>query len=219
MTATTSYSREVFVHASDAMLVIDPYKDRLLMANIAACRLLGYAEQELLDKRASSLCGRLIPALVVFTQEVCEKGTGWRDDIPLQNKQGQRLEVEIAAAAFSEAGQTLLIFTVRDVEKIRRWREFNEANGFHPAFRAAGRAAASGRTVTQERGGAVRYSVDHHRHGTRTPRLGKYHRCFTHHSGKDLRSRRRFGIVGGQTHYARFAHQTAGHQQDRVVAQ
>lgn len=117
MTATTYHSREVFIHASDAMLVIDPYKDRLLMANIAACRLLGYAEQELLDKRASSLCGRLIPALVVFTQEVCEKGTGWRDDIPLQNKQGQRLEVEIAAAAFSEAGQTLLIFTVRDVEK------------------------------------------------------------------------------------------------------
>lgn len=113
------------------MLVIDPYQDRLLMANIAACRLLDYPERELLNIRASALCGQHMPALIVFTQEVSEKGTGWRDDIPLRARHGGQLEVEISAAAFVEEERTLLIFTVRDAAKIRRWREFNEANGFH----------------------------------------------------------------------------------------
>ena len=39
--------RKIFDHSNDAILLMDPEKDAILDANVRACQMLGYSEQEM----------------------------------------------------------------------------------------------------------------------------------------------------------------------------
>ena len=64
----------VFEHCAEAIALLNPYADRLVDLNIAACKLLGYPRQELLELPVSKLFGHQLADLIVFTQAVMDKG-------------------------------------------------------------------------------------------------------------------------------------------------
>lgn len=104
----------VFEHCSEAILQLDPTGNRVVDMNIAACRLLGYPRHELLERTVTRLFGHQLPELIVFTQAVMEEGRGWSDEFSCARKDGERVEVEVSAAALKLKGVVYLVLVLRE---------------------------------------------------------------------------------------------------------
>jgi formate hydrogenlyase transcriptional activator len=91
-----------------ASLVIEPLTDRILYANPACCRLLGWRLEALLEQRASRLWAHDLGALVTFTEEVQVRGQAWRNGLGLLDKNTQQLEVEISGSRLQHDDGPLL---------------------------------------------------------------------------------------------------------------
>ena len=55
-------------------LVIDPFTNELIEANLEACRLLHMDREHLKQSRPTRLFGATLPQLIVFTQEILDSG-------------------------------------------------------------------------------------------------------------------------------------------------
>jgi len=119
----------VFEDCAEAMLAVDPYGDRVLDANPAACRLLGYDRAALRGNAMSKLHPGQVPALVVFTEAVLAKGRFWSTDLHPRHASGRELKVEYAGSVL--AGQPpRLLLTLSDLEARRRRHVDEAAEGF-----------------------------------------------------------------------------------------
>jgi PAS domain S-box-containing protein len=112
----------VFEHCAEAIALLNPYTDRLGDLNIAACKLLGYPRQELLELPVSKLFGHQLADLIVFTQAVMDKGRGWTEELSCNCKSGERIELEISATTLQIKGEQHLILVLRELshEKYQR---------------------------------------------------------------------------------------------------
>ena len=63
--------------AAEPTMLLDPHGDRIVEANPAACTLLGYDRALLRQMKISALHAGQVPALIVFTQAVFDKGSIW----------------------------------------------------------------------------------------------------------------------------------------------
>ncbi|MCC7535025.1 MAG: PAS domain S-box protein [Deltaproteobacteria bacterium] len=114
-------AERIFDLAHDAILIADIVEGRLLAANQAAARLLGYERTELL--------GRTLPELhapedrrrsAEIIADVWErKGLVYRD-LPLSAKTGERIDVEVSANVGRYAGRPAILLFMRDIrERLR----------------------------------------------------------------------------------------------------
>lgn len=112
----------VFEHCAEAIALLNPFSDRLVDLNIAACKLLGYPRQELLELPVSKLFGHQLADLIVFTQAVMDKGRGWTEELSCNCKTGERIELEISATTLQIKGAQQLILVMRELshEKYQR---------------------------------------------------------------------------------------------------
>ncbi|TXN46890.1 PAS domain S-box protein [Methylobacterium sp. WL30] len=109
----------VFEQHREAMLVLEPEADRIVDANPAAARLLGYDRAALRRITASALHPGQRPALVVFTQGAFAKGQWWSRTLEPRHADGRGLRLEYAASPL--AGDPLrLLLTLSDLEARRR---------------------------------------------------------------------------------------------------
>jgi len=113
----------VFEHCSEAIALLDPWGDRFGDLNIAACRLLGYPRQELLELPVSKLFGHQLADLIVFSQAVMDKGRGWTDDLSANGKDGERRPLEISATSLNIRGQLHMILVLREQQRERYQRD------------------------------------------------------------------------------------------------
>jgi PAS domain-containing protein len=67
----------IFEASPQPMLVVEPNENRIVDANRAACRLLGYDRELLRSLKFTDLHPGQRPALIVFTQAVMAKGSFW----------------------------------------------------------------------------------------------------------------------------------------------
>ena len=124
------FIHEVFQHCSDAMLVIDPIVNRILNANQAACRLLGYSHDEFQKIFVTDLHPHEITALIVFTQSVIENGHGWTDELSCKTNRNINIPVEYSASTYNDGDNTFLIATLRDKHKLKMLQEEAHANAY-----------------------------------------------------------------------------------------
>ncbi len=129
-TSNTHCYRQIFEFANDAMLLIDPFLNQIIDANTAACKLLGYEHNELLSINPSALHGHEIPALIVFTQSVLDKGSNWTDELSCRNKQGALVAVDYSAATFESETRKLIVATLRDKKKLQILKKESAANSY-----------------------------------------------------------------------------------------
>ncbi|MCJ2095936.1 sigma 54-interacting transcriptional regulator [Methylobacterium sp. J-072] len=99
------------------MLVLDPVGDRIVDANPAAARLLGYDRVVLRAMAASALHPGQLPALIVFTQGALAKGQWWSQSLIPRHADGKSLRLEYAA---SPLGDGQLLVTLFDLDARRR---------------------------------------------------------------------------------------------------
>lgn len=128
--SSLEYFEKIFFHCSDAMLVIDPIINKIINANQQACGLLGFDKNTLKNTLVSDLHTHELPALVVFTQSVIEHGHGWTDELSCKTSNGQTINVEYSASSFLHNGDTFLIVTLRDKQKLKILQEESHANAY-----------------------------------------------------------------------------------------
>src|SRR3954465_4305045 len=109
-----------FDFSSDALLLVDPHADRIVDANAAAGRLLGYDRALLLEMRFSALHPGQRPALIVFTQAALAKGSYWTHSLAPRHALDKELKLEYAATRMPGDPGPLLLLTLSDLNERRR---------------------------------------------------------------------------------------------------
>lgn len=113
-----------------ASLVIEPLTDRILYANPACCRLLGWRLEVLLEQRASRLWAHDLGALVTFTEEVQVRGQAWRNGLGLLDHNGEHLEVEISGSHLQHDDGPLLGLLIQPRGQLDGLRGLAEAERY-----------------------------------------------------------------------------------------
>ena len=119
-------SREADLHAAafefaiEPTLLLDPHAALILDANPAACTLLGYDRALLRQTQVSALHAGQLPALIVFTQAVLDKGAFWTNALTPRHATGQTLRLEYAGSRVPGDGRALVLLTMSDLDARRR---------------------------------------------------------------------------------------------------
>jgi len=109
-----------FDHLVEPTLLLDPNADQVVDANPAACTLLGYDRALLRETRISALHAGQLPALIVFTQAVLDKGAYWTNALTPRHATGQPLRLEYSGSRVPYDGRSLMLLTMSDLEQRRR---------------------------------------------------------------------------------------------------
>ncbi len=110
-----------FDFASQPMMLLDPHGDRIVHANPAACTLLGYDRALLRQMKISALHAGQVPALIVFTQAVFDKGSFWTTSLTPRHAAGNELRLEYTGSLIPQDGTLpLLLLAINDLEQRRR---------------------------------------------------------------------------------------------------
>jgi PAS domain S-box-containing protein len=119
-----------FHGAPDALLIVEPAKDRIVGANEAAAALLGIGMESLSGMRASALHPGQLPALVVFSQAVLDKGSYWTTSLSPRHASGRELDLDYAGTRLPplEDGESpLVMIAIADPVESRRRAIHREA--------------------------------------------------------------------------------------------
>lgn len=109
-----------FEFAVEPALLLDPHADLILDANPAACTLLGYDRALLRQTKVSRLHAGQLPALIVFTQAVLDRGAYWTNALTPRHATGQTLRLEYAGSLLPQDGRALVLLTMSDLDARRR---------------------------------------------------------------------------------------------------
>ena len=122
MTRTSFDLDHAIESAADPAFVLDPTADSFVAANAAACALLGYAHEELLETPVSRIHPGERAQLQEFVSAVLAAGHGTTVALTCRTRPGAYLPVEMSLAAFEHDGRTLLLGLVRDRSDHRQRR-------------------------------------------------------------------------------------------------
>jgi PAS domain S-box-containing protein len=110
----------IFEASVQPMLVLDPTEDRIVDANPAACRMLGYDRILLRSMKISALHPGQLPALIVFTEAVLAKGSFWTHTLSARHAAGTELALEYAGSRLSRTPRPLVLLALSDLNERRR---------------------------------------------------------------------------------------------------
>ena len=99
------------------------------------------------ETRISALHAGQLPALIVFTQAVLDKGAYWTNALTPRHATGQPLRLEYAGSRLPHDGRSLMLLTMSDLEQRRRRYRRCHRRGPHaqrPRRMAARRAGVPG---------------------------------------------------------------------------
>ena len=138
--------RRLFEAARDGILILDPETRKITDANPFMSELLGYPQEELLGKELWEI-GLLKDeeASQEAFRELREKHYIRYEDLPLQNKAGQRHEVEFVSNLYKEDAQDVIQCNIRDITE----RKGAELALCHAKVQLINQAAELERVVVQ----------------------------------------------------------------------
>jgi PAS domain S-box-containing protein len=121
MRASEIRYRRLFEAARDGILILDPQTRKITEANPFMTELLGYPRNELLGKELWEI-GLLKDeeASRAAFRELQQNHFIRYEDLPLQNKKGQRREVEFVSNLYPENGNIVIQCNIRDITERRR---------------------------------------------------------------------------------------------------
>jgi PAS domain S-box-containing protein len=104
----------LFERSSDPAFVVDPFEDRIVAANPAGCRMLGYTRSELLATPVSHVHPAEMPQLQEFVERVLQDGRGSTIKLTCRTKSGTFLPTEMTLLAFADGDRVRILAVVAD---------------------------------------------------------------------------------------------------------
>jgi len=104
----------LFEESSDPVFIADPRENRILDANRAACRLLGYTREELLVTPVSQIHPNELPRMQAFVDVALLDGANWTIELACRTKSGTFLPTEIAMLALDSGNRVYVVSLLRD---------------------------------------------------------------------------------------------------------
>jgi PAS domain S-box-containing protein len=105
---------ELFEESRDAVFITDPREDRILDANAAASRLLGYTREEFMVTPISQIHPHELPQMQTFLDGAIRNGVNWTIEMACRTKSGAFLPTEIELLALDRGDRVYVISMVRD---------------------------------------------------------------------------------------------------------
>ena len=105
---------ELFEESRDAVFITDPGQDRILDANAAASRLLGYTREEFKVTPISRIHPHELPRMREFLDGALRDGINWTIEMACRTKSGTFLPTEIELLALNIGNRVYVISLVRD---------------------------------------------------------------------------------------------------------
>lgn len=116
--------RRIFENAYDAILVLNPRRNRILDVNPMACHILEYAREELLAQAVSQILGTGMSEFTTFAQSVFDRNYGCTGEFICFTKAGRAIPAEISASMIdTEEGASILALVRSATERKRRETE------------------------------------------------------------------------------------------------
>jgi PAS domain S-box-containing protein len=105
---------QLFEESSDAVFITDPRTDRILDANAAASRLLGYTREEFATTPISQIHPHELPRMRAFLDGALNEGVNWTIEMACRTKSGTFLPTEISLVALDSGDHVYVVSLVRD---------------------------------------------------------------------------------------------------------
>jgi PAS domain S-box-containing protein len=105
---------QLFEQSSDAVFIADPGEDRILDANAAASRLLGYTREEFMVTRISQIHPHELPRMRAFLDVALRDGVNWTIEMVCRTRSGSFLPTEIELFALDSGNRVYVVSLVRD---------------------------------------------------------------------------------------------------------
>lgn len=110
----------VFERAGEAAYVMDPASERILAANDAGCRLLGYPREELLGTPIARIHPAEAVELARLLDRVVREGRASTVRLTCRTRGGSFIPTEISLHALRHGGRMLILGLVQDRSEDRR---------------------------------------------------------------------------------------------------
>ena len=117
-----------FEQCPEALMLLDPRENKYVDCNIAACSLLGYSRQEILKLPISSIHGRELGQLIIFSEQAMTQGRALSNRISCRLSSGHHIPAELNAARTVIGNRELLIVAIKDISEEERKREQSEVD-------------------------------------------------------------------------------------------
>jgi PAS domain S-box-containing protein len=116
--------RMLFDNSMDAIVLTDPRGGgKILSANQAACRMLGWSEEELIGKGRDVMFDLQDPALSALLDECALSGSA-RAHITYRRKDGTNFPGEVSTASFTDSnGEPRIVAIIRDITERKKAEE------------------------------------------------------------------------------------------------
>ena len=116
--------RRLFESAKDGILILDAHAATITDANPFIAELLGYSPEELQGKELWQIgLFQDVEASKAAMQELQEKGYIRYEDLALETKAGQRINVEFVSNVYGEDGEAVIQCNIRDISDRKRLEE------------------------------------------------------------------------------------------------
>ncbi|WP_346912162.1 sigma 54-interacting transcriptional regulator [uncultured Roseibium sp.] len=114
-----------------AVIVIDPYEDRILQFNDAALRLTGMRGYGLGGMAPSRLFPDQLPAFTGLSLECLHTGSAWSTSLAIAVKEGEPKPVELYLSTYSEGDRKRIVMTFFDLRLVKMRRAETEVLQFY----------------------------------------------------------------------------------------
>ena len=105
---------QLFEESRDAVFITDPREDRILDANAAASRLLGYTREEFQVTPISQIHPHELPQMRAFLEGALRDGVNWTIEMACRTRSGTFLPTEIELFALDSGDHVYVVSLVRD---------------------------------------------------------------------------------------------------------
>jgi PAS domain S-box-containing protein len=110
---------KLFEESRDAVFITDPREDRIIDANAAASRLLGYTREEFKVTPISLIHPHELPQMRAFLDGALRDGVNWTIEMACRTKSGTFLPTEIELLTLDSGNGVYVISLVRDSSEHR----------------------------------------------------------------------------------------------------
>ncbi len=119
--------RRLFQMAKDGILILDALTGKVIDANPFMTTLLGFSHDEFLGKELWEIgLFRHIEESQAAYRELQEKGYVRYEDLPLESRSGQKVEVEFVSNVYAENNHQVVQCNIRDITERRRLQRLTQ---------------------------------------------------------------------------------------------